>query len=1100
MQSGIGCIHDPAQIRLGALLAVIGLALSNLTAADAQTLLLRTPATNGEVIAFAHGGQLYSVPVHGGIARRLTTGAGYALFPRFSHDGTQLAFTGHYDGNTEVYVMPAEGGPVRRLTWSATLARDDFSDRMGPNNIVLGWRRDDAAIIYRNRDRHGGTFTGDLLAVSPQGGLPAPLPLPHGGFISFAPDGERFAYNRVFREFRTWKRYAGGMADDIWLYDPASGELENLTEHPAQDIIPMWWRDRIYFLSERDGRMNLYALELASRELRQITRFRAFDVKFPSLGGDLLVFENGGRLYALPPATEELREIPVRIAEDFAARRPRSVAAGANPRAFAVFPDGDRVLVGARGDLFSVPLKPGAVRALTRTPGVHDRDPVISPDGASIAWIADTTGEDAIWLAPVAGGEAPRLLLGEASGYLYNPLWSPDGSALLWADSARRLRLVECATGAVREVDHSRQREIRAYDWSPDGRWVAYTLAEPSGISRIWLQELASGARHAVTSDWHDARWPRFSRCGRYLWFTSDRDFSPTFSAVDFTFAYQNMTRVYGVTLTAAEPSPFQPDRAAPPAAGEAGAAAAAWDPAKPLPLEPAGIADRVFALPIQPGEYGRIDSTGDLVLYVRNPHPGDDFSPPGDTPALQLYDLREAKETSLGAYRDYRLSADGKRLFVRGKDGWSHAALPRAGNGTLAGAEPVDLARVRVTVDPPEEWRQIFRESWRQMRDFLYDPGLHGVDWQAVGARYAALLPHVSHRNDLTYLISEMIGELSVGHAYVGGGDRPELPRQMMGLLGAQLGWDAAAGAWRINRILPGENWDAALRSPLTEPGLDIRAGMYLLAVDDIPLAPLANPYAALAGKAGEPVRLRYGAQPDGGDAREVTVVPTADESGLYYEDWVRRNRERVAAATGGRVGYIHIPDMGAGGLNTFVKRYFPQIRKEALIVDVRANGGGFVSPLIIERLRREAVLIDMTRNGTPVVDPNLTLHGPMVCLINEYSASDGDLFPYRFRHHQLGPLIGRRTWGGVVGIRSSLPFMDGGTLHKPEFASYGLDGAEWIIEGVGVAPDIAVDNHPGRAFAGEDQQLETAIEHILEALARAPRPLPPPPPYPIR
>lgn len=1059
-----------------------------------QTLILRTPTTNGREVVFSHGGDLYTVPLAGGVARRLTDGVGFALFPRFSHDGQKLAFTGHYEGNSEVYVMAASGGAAQRLTWSATLARDDFSDRMGPNNIVLGWAPGDGAILYRNRDRTGASFTGRLLAVSPEGGLPDSLKVPHGGFISFSEDGKRFAYNRIFREFRTWKRYRGGMADDIWLYDQESGHLENLTNHPAQDIIPMWWQDRIYFLSERDGRMNLYCLDLPTREVRRITHFEDFDVKFPSLNANLIVFEMGGRLFSMDPETEKVREIPVSILGDRAPRRPRVHTLSRPPRSLEVFPDGGSVLLGERGEVFILPLRPNsAPRPVTRSPEAHDRDPAVAPDGQWISWISDRSGEDAIWVARVGEGEGSARVLFQGDNYLYTPKWSPDSGSIIWADRQQRLRGVEVASGRVFEIDRCRHWEIREYVWSPDGRWVAYTRSEPSGISRIWIHHLESGRSYPVGDPWYDTYDPAFSRCGRYLWFVSNRDFKPLLSSVDFSFAYRDMARVYGVTLRSGTPSPFQPE-------GEGDPPKAATGSDTVLEVDQEGIGQRVFVLPIAPSEYGSITGLGDRVLFLRKPTWQDDFNPEESQTELVLYDLAKQKERSLGAVRDFRVSQDGSQLFALTGEGWRYGPLPadQGPENPLGAFRKIDFSSIRIPVVPTSEWHQVFWESWRQMRDFLYAPNMHGVDWPAIGKRYATLLPHVANRHDLTWLMGEMMGELSVGHAYVSSGPEAALARTRMGLLGAELARDADSGEFRIIRILEGENWDPRLRSPLTEPGLGVSPGQFLLAIDGLPLRGLANPYSALAGKAGHPVRLRVSPRADGADGREFTVVPIEDESALYYEDWVRRNRARVQEATQGRVGYIHIPDMGLEGLNTFVKRFFPQIRKEALIVDVRANGGGFVSPLIIERLRREAAMIDISRNGTPVVDPNNTLHGPMVCLINEYSASDGDLFPFRFRHHKLGPLIGRRTWGGVVGIRSSLPFVDGGLLHKPEFATYAVDGSEWIIEGVGVYPDLEVDNHPGQEWAGYDQQLEAGISTILELLERHPHPVPPPPPYP--
>lgn len=1066
----------------------------------ASTLLLRFPAIHGEQVVFSYAGNLYTVSAQGGIARPLTSDAGYELFARFSPDGRQIAFTGQYDGNTEVYLMPAEGGVPQRLTYTATLDRDEVSDRMGPNSIVLGWTPDGRQILFRSRMREFNDFKGQLYLVPREGGMPEQLPLPRGGFGSFSPDGRQLAYNRIFREFRTWKRYRGGMADDVWIYDRTSKQTRNLTQNPASDLFPMWWRDRIYFLSDRDEnkRMNLYLCSPDGSGLRQLTHFSDYDIKFPSLGDQAIVFEKGGALFRFDLASETLHEIPVTIAEDLAASRSAIADVSTAIAQYEIAPDGQRALFGARGDLFTVPAKYGEIRNLSRTPGIHERNSVWSPDGRWIAALSDRTGEDEIWLFPQDGKGEPRQITRNGDVYKYRLSWSPDSRKLLWADKKLRLQFVDIESQTVTQVDQARAFEFTDYVWSPSSKWIAYVKNEEQMMSRLYLYSLESKSTTSVTDGWFDCSDPAFSSDGLYLYFVSERDFNPLYSQTEWNHIYRDLARIYMLTLNKDTPSPFQPRSDEVQVKSPAPAAPKAPESSKkesavtitPLRIDLDGLAQRIVGLPLSPAQYDHLTGIEQKLYYLRR-------GSKDDKPQLLMYDLKEQKETELGQIDGYEISANSKKMLVKQGTAYAIIDLPAA---RIEIKDKLDLGDMEVALDRKAEWRQIFAESWRQMRDFFYAPNMHGVDWTGVKEKYGALVDYVEHRADLTYLIGEMIGELNAGHTYVGGGDLPKIRRIKLGLLGAEISKEPASGFFRIDRILKGENWQSKDRSPLAEIGVRASAGEYILAIEGRSTAAMPNLYAALVNKAGKQVMLTLNQTPTLAGSREVAVVPIDNEAELYYYDWVQNNIAKVDKATGGQVGYIHIPDMGTHGLNEFVKYYYPQLQKKALIIDDRGNGGGNVSPMIIERLRREITMFTFARNTSASPSPDGMQWGPKICLIDEFSASDGDLFPFQFKQLKIGKLVGKRTWGGVVGIRGSLPFLDGGSLNKPEFSRFGLDGTSWIIEGTGVEPDVVVDNDPALEYSGVDQQLDKAIELIREELKTWQNTVPPVPPFPER
>jgi tricorn protease len=1083
-----------------------------------ESRLLRFPAIHGNRIVFTYAGDLYTVAASGGVARRLTSDVGFETFARFSPDGKWLAFTGQYDGNTEVYLMPSDGGTPKRLTWTATLGRDDVSDRMGPNNLVIGWK-DEGHVVFRSRRTEWNDFLGKLYLASTSGGPVEELPLPRGGFASYSADGQQLVYNRVFREFRTWKRYRGGMADDVWLYDFKTKATTNLTNNPALDIVPMWKGSKVYFASDRDDsfRMNLYSYDLGTRQTKKLTSFTEYDVKFPSLGDNAIVFENGGYLYRFDLATEKAEKVAVTIAEDFGSGRAVSVDVSRSVTNYEIAPDGSRALFGARGDLFTVPAKYGPTRNLTHTPGVHDRDSKWSPDGRWISYISDATGEDEIWIAPQDGQGAPVQLTKGGDNYKFNPIWSADSKKIMWSDRKQRLLFVDLDSKAVTTVVEAPVGVVRDYTWSPDSKWVAYAKPEDEGMGRLFLYSLDSRQSTPVTDGWFPVAGPEFSADGKLLFFVSARSFSPTYGQTEFQHVYNDMSKVYFVTLAKDTKSPLAPrsdevkikEEVKPAVPAEAKAESQAAKPgetakpadakkeepkkeataAQPAKVDLDGIISRVAVVPVPAANYRALRSVGNRLYYGR--------ASTREPAALFVYDFDKQAETQLGTGTGYEISADGKKMLVSSGGRYAIIDTPAA---RFELRDYLDTTDMRLTVDRHAEWKQIFDESWRQMRDFFYAPNMHGLDWPAVKAKYAPLVQHVNHRADLTYIIGEMIGELNSGHTYVGGGDLPRPARIPMGLLGARLERDSATKFFKIAKILKGQNWDPALRSPLTEIGVTAREGDYIVAVDGRPTSELSDIWEALVGKAGKQVTLKVNGTASAQGAHDTVVVPTEDERSLYYFGWVQDNIAKVARATNGRVGYIHVPDMGVPGLNEFAKYFYPQTNKEAMIVDVRSNGGGNVSPMIIERLRRELVLVDIARNGTPQTNPGAMIVGPKVLLADEFSASDGDLVTWRFKTHKIGPVIGKRTWGGVVGISGTLPFLDGGVLNKPEFSRYDVAGKSWAIEGVGVEPDIFVDNDPAKEYAGEDQQLDKAIAVILEQLKKQPGTLAPVPPYPIK
>ena len=1038
--------------------------------------LLRFPTTNGTDVVFSYGGDLYKAPLNGGDATRLTSHVGYEMFARFSPDGKAIAFTGQYDGNTEVYLISANGGEPIRLTYTSTNRRDDLGDRMGPNNIVMTWTADGKRIVYRNRIGDG--FEGKLWTISKDGGMSEQIPLPEGGFCSYSPDGKKMAYNRVMREFRNWKYYRGGMADDIWIYDPSAEKVDNITENPAQDIIPMWIGDEIFFLSDRDRRMNIFVYHTKTKQTEKVTDFSDYDVKFPSTNGQLIVFENGGYLYKLDPKTRQSTKIRITLNADHLYARSELKQVSKNLTTASIAPDGNRLVVTARGEVFDVPVKEGVTRDITRTPGANERGADWSPDGKYIAYISDKTGETEIWLQAVDENE-PIQLTEHNDTYIRRLKWSPDSKKMLYTDRRNRIVEVDVASKSKRTLLQNPEGEFYEVEYSPDGKWITYTKSGTNNMSVVYVYDIASGKEYPVTEKWYDSSSPAFSRDGKYLVFSSERDLNPTYSSVEWNYAYNRMGGVYMALLAKDTPSPFlekddkvNVKKEGMPADKDEKSELKAD---KPMRIDTDGLPGRLIKLPLSANYYGNFYSDGKKIWYAAG----------RDT---KIYDLNEQKEETVAEGASMDVSADGKKALFY-KQGEIYVNDFPCNKASLEKA--VNLKHMVAPVDYSKEWPQIFDETWRAYRDGFYLENMHGVDWKALKEKYGQLVPYAKTRIDLNYIIAGMIAELACGHAYINPGQTPRPEKISMGLLGAELSRDKS-GYYRIDKILPGAVYSKELRSPLTEQGLDVKEGDYIVAVDGISTRSVDNIYKLLVGKADVLTELSVSGSPSEKETRKVVVNPIENEYPLYHYNWVQENIRKVEKATHGRVGYIYIPDMGVEGLNEFARYFYPQLDKEALIIDDRANGGGNVSPMIIERLLRQPYRMTMRRGSTKTgTIPDATQVGPKVLLINKYSASDGDLFPWSFKANKIGKVIGTRTWGGIIGISGSLPYMDGTDVRVPFFTNYDAKTGEWIVENHGVDPDILIDNDPIKEQMGEDQQLNKAIEVALEEL-KTRQPLP--------
>jgi tricorn protease len=1086
--------------------------------AAAQTKLLRYPDIAGDRVAFCYAGDLWAAPASGGTATRLTAHAGLELFPKFSPDGTWLAFTGQYDGDEQVYVVAAEGGQPRQLTYYP--ARGPYAPRHGYDNQVVGWTPDGSAIVFRSlRDADGIRSEGRLFTVPAKGGLATPLPMPTSGAGDFSPDAKRIAYSPLFRDFRTWKRYEGGWAQDLYLYDLATNDVRPFATSKRSERDPMWIGDAIYFTSDRDGTLNLYSYDLSTEAVTKLTSSTTADVRWPSSDNQSrIVYELLGELRVFDVKAKADQPISVFVPNDGVAMRPARITVDKNIEGFELSPKGERALVVARGDVFTLPIEKGPTRNLTASSGVHDKLARWSPDGKRIAFVSDASGEDEVWLADQAGGKPEQVTKGR-QGMTYAPEWSAEGTHLAFSDKDGKLFVMALADRKVIEIADDERGLIRDYVWSPKGAFLAFSLSDANESRSLHVWSATDAKLQRVTDELFNEQSPAWDLDGDFLYYLSDREFAPQISSFEWNYATSRTSGIYALTLRSDGKSAFPPqsdevtlgekkaeDEAKPdektPEADEAKPGEAKGEakgrPEKkqvPFRVDFDGLGSRVTRAPV---DADNIDSLavgkGHLVYRVDGaPFYGRDSYA---KPALKLYSLKDRKATTLAEdVAGWALSRDGTKLLARQGESLNlYDVKPETKDKKTVSTKGLQVDRV-----PAQEWRQYFDETWRRYRDFFYVENMHGYDWKALGERYRALLPHVAHRADLNYLLGEMVSELNVGHAYIEGGDYESPARPKVGLPGARFELDAAAGRFRIARILRGHNQEDRYRAPLTEVGVDARVGDYVLEIDGVELKANDDPYRLLRHKT-DPVTLTLNAKPALEGSRKTSYRPIASEESVLYLEQVEANRERVAKLTSGRAGYLHIPDMGAPGIYEFVKWFYPQIRKEGLVVDVRSNGGGNVSQWIIERLDSKLLGTRFGRRGEhPGTYPETVFHGHKVALLNETSASDGDIFPHMFRKAGLGPLVGKRSWGGVVGITGLGPMIDGGTVFVPISGTNDVDGS-WVIEGHGVDPDIVVENDPKSVIAGKDPQLERGVAELLKKMDAEPMRLPKKPADPVK
>ncbi|MDD5718640.1 MAG: S41 family peptidase [Candidatus Krumholzibacteria bacterium] len=1058
---------------------------------------------DGEQIVFTAEDDLWSCNRQGGDARRLTTHAGVEYFPHIAPDGGLIAFTGEYDGNRDVYVIPFAGGEPRRLTWHPV--RDE----------VVGWLPG-GKIVFRSQ-RHDPHGDWHLWTVSPAGADPEVVPLGPATRLDVDPASGRWAFNRLERERATWKRYRGGTAADIWVGHPERGDYRRITNFAGPDAFPMWHAGRIYFLSDEGGTANLWCCEADGSGRTQLTDLKDWDARWPAMGpAGTIVFTAGADLHVFEPETRRLERVAIDLPSDRTMTRTRYRASSRDLQGFDLSPDGERLLVEVRGELFSVPVQDGVTLPITRGTGARERDAVFSHDGQHVVYWCDATREDALHRKDAWGRGGETVVRQPASGpWAWAPYPSPDGRWLAWSDSDSRLLLLSSDGKTEREIDRGEHGRIDDLAWSADGRWLAYVKELPNDHSSVFIYDTVDRISREVSGAATIDRSPAWDPEGRYLWFVSARATNPVLGNTDFQVVEVQNLRLYGLVLRRDAASPLRQDAGLPPAAAgqsdRADKAKAkdkdkAGEDKKPAPvvIDFEGLTERVVELPIDRGRYGGLAATASHVYYLSRPVQGmaegpDVFEEPEPSAVLMVYDLkeREAKPFVSGVAA-YRLRTEAGKLAIMKKRGEFFVVDAGAPPGDGLAKGKVKLDDAVVELEPRAEWRQVYWEAWRQMRAFYWDADLAGLNWPGLGEQYGGLLPRVASRADLSDLIGELYGEVNTSHAYVwGGGESGQQAVSVAtGLLGAEF--ERVAEAYRVARILRGDVADL-VRSPLDEPGVDAGEGDFILAVNGRPVTSAPNLHALLAGLAGKQVLLTVADDQRGQDRREVLVTPLRSERELRYADWVRRNREYVAVQTGGRIGYVHVPDMGTDGMVAFNRWFYPQLDKEGLIVDVRWNGGGFVSQLLLERLRRPVVAFDRHRNRAVATYPNRVLNGPFVVLTNERAGSDGDIFPQAVQLENLAPVIGVRSWGGVIGITGVHPLQDGGIVTQPIVAWWDPRQG-WGVENHGVDPDIVVENLPQDLARGRDAQLEQGIAEVLRLHQERPPLVPAFEPVPAR
>lgn len=1063
--------------------------------ADQPGYVLRFADIGGGNIVFTYEGDLWLVPEQGGDARRLTTHAGNEVMAKFSPDGKLIAFTAEYDGGNDIYVVDAVGGEPRRLTWHPAA------------DTMLEWWPDGSGVIISSGREY--PFRGQIYKVPLDGGMEIELSVDRGTQASPAPDHSALAYVHQNQHNRTWKRYEGGQAQDIWVKDFKSGDITKITDWTGNDSFPMWGQGAIHFISDReDGTLNIYAWDTATKQTRRLTHYKDYDVKWPSYGDGKVVFQHGAGLKVLDTASGQVRDVAISVRSDRRHMREEFSDQAPSIGAFGLSPGGERAVLESRGELLSLPAEEGDAVNLTATSASREKYGTWSPDGAHIAFVSDRTGDEQLYVMPAKGGAWRQLTKG-SFGLTKQPVWSPDGKRIIFADKFLKLNLVEVASGktsviALSDYDDAWERwGIMDYVWSPDSRWVAYTSQTGNMNEEIWLHDTRTGTNTRVTDNMYQSWSPGFSRDGKHLYFLSMRTFNPIMCRIDQQHVFLDVAKPYVALLQAGGRSPFyKVDAEVPVTAADAGKGGAKKDEKKdekkdskgdkpavaPVEIDLAGLPQRIVECPgVEAGNWFRLEACegGFLMLRKNDPeflkyqHVDDRTGGELDLVKYSLED-QEAKDL-LPGIANYHQSADGKKLIYRAgsKYGIVDSGKPaKVGDGKLA------TGGVKLRIDQLAEYRQMFDEAWRIQRDFFYDKDMQGTDWQAMHDKYAPFVAGCGSRSDLSYLIGEMISELNLGHTYVQGGDFEPGPAPIRtGLLGCDFAHDGKEPYYRITGIVPGVAWDERYRSPLAEPGVDVKDGDWLIAIDGVEVKHPANVYAFLVDKAGAHVTLTVNDKPTATGARTVRVATLRSEFGLRYRAWVDANLAYVTKKTGGRIGYLHIPNMGEEGLVEFGRSWYPQTDKSAIIIDERYNGGGFTGDMIIDRLERVLWSITIPREGKPGRNPERVHHGPVVVLINEDTGSNGEFFAEAIQRRGLATVIGMRTWGGSIGIEPHQDLVDGGGTTPPQFGMYTLDG-QWPIEGWGVEPDIVVMNLPKDVVDGKDTQLDYAIDYLLKEL----------------
>ncbi len=1067
-----------------------------------DTRLLEQPAISQDHIAFIYAHDLWVANLDGTQPRRLTVDEGEESRPFFSPDGSMIAFSAQYDGNTDVYVVPVDGGIPRRLTWHP------YADQ------VEGFTPDGKRVLFlSSRDAFIG-FT-QLFTVPVEGGEPVQLKIPSAYHACYSPDGSQMAYTPNGDAFREWKHYRGGTQSRIWIFrfdDDFTVEIPKPAEG-SNDINPMWIGDLIYFLSDRNGEFNLYSYHTGTQAIEQLTHFDEFPIISAAFHDRTIIFEQAGYLHTWQTGARETEKLTVGIATDLLELRPRYVKGDRYIRSANISPSGARAVFDFRGEIITAPGDKGDPRNITGTPGVHERFPAWSPDGKWIAYFSDASGENELHLKPQDGRGEARVIPVEGTGFYADIHWSPDSKKITYVDNGRNFYLLDVESGEIQKIDSDDLYVPGPYrffhgDWSSDSRWIAYTRLTSTNFQRVYLYSLDDGTSHALTDGMSDATDPVFDRGGKYLYFFASTDAGPVVNWFDMSNADMEMTRnIYLVTLQEETPSPLARESDEEEIAedeGENGDQAetdtkgngkkkksdegepGSGEEADAINIDLEGIQNRILAIPVDAGDYNSLGSPAEnQLIYLKQES--------GKT-TMRKYDLKERKDEEVAEIDSYTLSADGKKMLYRKGRQWG---IADAGSKPAPDKGMINTGALEVKIEPLAEWPQIFDEAWRINRDYFYDPGMHGADWPAMKEKYAQFLPDLATRDDLNRVIMWMCSELGVGHHRTGGGDQLNQPDRVGGgLLGADF--EVAGNRYRIKKVYEGLNWNPDLRSPLTEPGLNVKAGEYLLAVDGEELTAAMNLYQPFENTADKIVRLKIGPNPDGTGSREIQVVPVGSEFSLRFRDWVEGNLKKVTEATDGQVAYVYVPNTAGMGHEYFKRYFFPQADRKAIIVDERYNGGGMVADYYIDILLRRYQAYWNMRYTNDLKTPSASIQGPKVMLINENAGSGGDLLPWMFRKFDVGTLVGTTTWGGLVGTLGYPELMDGGYVTAPNIGIWTKDG--FIVENVGVAPDIEVQQTPAEVIKGHDPQLEKAIEVILEQLEENPPEEPVRPPYPVR